>query len=408
LIAPSGCFLFETDEADDGYIFEPTSLNSAPVALVSNAPHRTLLGEAVSLSGEESYDPEGTAISYRWDFQSRPAESAATLAGADQMVVSFVADVTGPYTVRLTVSDGELSASTTASLVATPLPTVTALEPNHGTAGTVVKIVGMDFQWDFSEDAVYFNGVEAVVTGFTPTWLIMAAPTSTTGPVELVTMGHTVMGPVFTYDDDTPQFGVNLMANPSFESATLVGSLPDDAGYWQGDVTESVDASDPDASAAGITPADGQRMLKFIATTVGAASPQWTNSELFQSVDLQAFAADIAAGDVVIEIAAKFNRVVGDAETDTRFAVVAQAYSGDPSTLLDQWRNGQSLAQRSVGVTHDQPGTWLPASFDMTLPAQTGFVLVWLAAVEDIVNDGTAPEYDGHFADAASLIVRQP
>ncbi len=409
LAAMSGCFLFESGEDNgDGYIYEPVTLNDAPVVAVSVSSTRVLLDETVSVSGEGSYDPEGSGITYRWEFVVRPEGSIAAVSGADQMVASFVADVAGEYQIRLTVSDGDLSSSGTEWVRAYPLPTITGLDPTSGVAGTVVKIIGTDISWDFLEDAVFFNGVEATVTGLTSTWLVMAAPASTTGPVVLSTMGHTVEGPIFVYEDDEPQFGVNLLGNPSFETAPLIGWLPDVAGVWQGDVTQSVGADDTDAAADGITPVAGDRMLKFVSSTVGAASPQWNSSETFQIVDLRRFDTEIAEGDVVIDAEAQFNRVTGDAETDARFGLVVRAYAGNPDTFHDQWRAVAHLAHEAVAVIHDQPGTWVQRALEMTLPAETGFVLVWLTAIEDVVNDGEAPEFDGHFADAARLVVRQP
>ncbi len=114
LAAMSGCFLFESGEDNgDGYIYEPVTLNDAPVVAVSVSSTRVLLDETVSLSGEGSYDPEGSGITYRWEFVVRPEGSIAAVSGADQMVASFVADVAGEYQIRLTVSDGDLSSSGT-------------------------------------------------------------------------------------------------------------------------------------------------------------------------------------------------------------------------------------------------------------------------------------------------------
>jgi hypothetical protein len=407
----SGCWLLGGDDGYDGddYIYEPLSVNSAPVAVISDSPSRVLVGGAATLSGEESYDPDGASLTYQWDFSSRPDGSTATLVNADQVVVSFTADVSGEYEVRLTVSDCQASGSITEAVACRPLPTVTALEPPSGPAGTVVRIVGTDFYWDFVEDAVFFNGVEATVTGWTETWLIMAAPEGgTTGPVELLTMGQMVVGPVYTYGDAAPQFGENLVANPSFEEGTAVGWLVDGPGYWQGDVTASVGADDAQAIVDGITPLGGDKMLKFVSSTVGAPSPQWNSSELFQIVDLRSFGSAIAAGNVIVDAGVAFNRVAGDAETDTRFALVVRAYAGDPTTLKDQWLAGEYLTQEAVALIHDQPGTWIRSGLEMTLPAGTQFVLVWLTAVENVTNDGVAPEYDGHFADMVSLSVRAP
>ncbi|ABC81974.1 PKD domain-containing protein [Anaeromyxobacter dehalogenans] len=86
-----------------------TSQNLAPVA-AAGADREGSRGIAVALDGRASSDPDGDAITHAWTLVARPDGSAAALTGAALAQASFTPDVYGAYVVRLTVSDGVLSA----------------------------------------------------------------------------------------------------------------------------------------------------------------------------------------------------------------------------------------------------------------------------------------------------------
>jgi hypothetical protein len=48
--------------------------------------------------------------------------------------------------------------------------------------------------------------------------------------------------------------------------------------------------------------------------------------------------------------------------------------------------------------------TWEELSIDLILPSNTDFVAIRVDAFEDVFNDLTTGEFDGHFADAVSLV----
>ena len=81
---------------------------SAILPPVANAgPNQNVnAGDAVSLNGRDSYDPQGRPLTYRWSMLSIPIGSQAQLAGANTVSPSFVTDVGGLYSAQLVVNDG--------------------------------------------------------------------------------------------------------------------------------------------------------------------------------------------------------------------------------------------------------------------------------------------------------------
>ena len=95
----------------------------APTAVVSTAPTR-MAGATVVLDGGDSRSVLARPLSYRWVLESRPAGSAALLAGAETRWARFDADRPGDYIVVLQVHDG-VQASPPARATVSVLPTDT-------------------------------------------------------------------------------------------------------------------------------------------------------------------------------------------------------------------------------------------------------------------------------------------
>lgn len=89
---------------------EPVVVNRAPVAQIAGPIGAVEAGAQVSLSAEGSTDPDGNKLTYTWRSQD-----GQTVTGQDKAVVTFTAPESATaqqYEVSLTVSDGELSSTT--------------------------------------------------------------------------------------------------------------------------------------------------------------------------------------------------------------------------------------------------------------------------------------------------------
>ena len=109
--------------APDLKAYVTTSATTSNVGLVS-----VLRGDVV-----------GSQFSYAWSLTSKPANSSATLTGANAASPKFTPDVVGSYVATLTVSDGSSNTSLTsitltAALALPGMPTIGAATPDDSTA----------------------------------------------------------------------------------------------------------------------------------------------------------------------------------------------------------------------------------------------------------------------------------
>jgi chitinase len=84
---------------------------NAPPTAAPGGDRDVSVGDAVALDAG-AVDPDGEVISYAWTLASKPAGSAASLAGADTATPELVPDVAGWYVIALVVSDAGGTAPT--------------------------------------------------------------------------------------------------------------------------------------------------------------------------------------------------------------------------------------------------------------------------------------------------------
>jgi hypothetical protein len=190
--------------------------------------------------------------------------------------------------------------------------------------------------------------------------------------------------------------GENLLGNGGFEAARATGTWPTICGQWGGDKAELLRAQQ------GVAPCEGQRMMRFHHTNY--SRPDVSNgAQVLQVIDVSNFREAIRAGRARVVASARFNRVAGDAQTDTQFALSLLAHSGSPAQHA---RLKEPIRLQSTWIVTDaNPGTWEKLTASMPLPADTGFLAIQLMALEDIFNDAAGVEFDGHYVDDAFLTV---
>jgi len=198
----------------------------------------------------------------------------------------------------------------------------------------------------------------------------------------------------------------NLLVNGGFETITSTSGccdsypgchLPNGYGYWRSDESIIVGAD------LGIQPFTGSHMLRFLSSTPCGPSISFTGCELFQIIDLRQFAPEIASSKGKLVASAQFNRVHIDSQTDTRFLLDLYAYDGPPSSFQAKFSQDELASAISWIDTDSDGSTWQTASVQLCLPAGTFYAAIRIAAAENVFNDSTDPEFDGHFADDVTV-----
>jgi hypothetical protein len=201
----------------------------------------------------------------------------------------------------------------------------------------------------------------------------------------------------------------NLVANPGFETVeNTSGGPPSIYGDWNGDYSAII------GTTSGITPLGGSKMLQFKGTSHNDGG-SGNSCEIFQIVDITSCLSLISSGSAVATASAYFNRVAGDAQTDTAFNLILMAYDGSPSTFPSRWNSStydSALTYCNAGglLSDGLVGTWEQLDAPpLNLPTSTTFLVIDISASEDVFNDYSYPEFDGHFADNISLqVVPEP
>ena len=72
---------------------------------------KTLINEAVNLSAEDAYDPDGDTLTFNWQLLQKPKGSIAKISNPDRVNATINTDQQGIYQIRLNISDGNTSKS---------------------------------------------------------------------------------------------------------------------------------------------------------------------------------------------------------------------------------------------------------------------------------------------------------
>jgi PKD repeat protein len=142
-----------------------------PVAQFNYTPEKPLANETVVFDASASYDPDGTIVSYKWDFgDGSPIETLPT------PLVEHTYSEPGNYTVTLVVTDNETLQDSTISVVTviyyptasftysptTPIvgETVTFNASNSQPNGGVI----VNYKWDFGDGSPITNTTTPITT----------------------------------------------------------------------------------------------------------------------------------------------------------------------------------------------------------------------------------------------------
>jgi len=144
------------------FLQPPTASNQPPTASFSFAPSPATVGSAVSFNASASTDPDGSVISFLWDFDSN-GTTDATGVSATRTFSSA-----GTYQVRLTVTDDDGATATVTQPVAVIVaanqpPTASfSFAPSPATVGSAVSFNAgastdpdgsiISFLWDFDSN----------------------------------------------------------------------------------------------------------------------------------------------------------------------------------------------------------------------------------------------------------------
>jgi len=98
----------DNDELTDTTSADATVLNRPPVAIFTESAETVLTGEPIFFNASDSYDPDGTVVSYFWDFGDGTNATGVTTNH------SYVDNST--YTVTLTVTDDDGGTNSTTAV----------------------------------------------------------------------------------------------------------------------------------------------------------------------------------------------------------------------------------------------------------------------------------------------------
>ncbi|MEA2203723.1 MAG: hypothetical protein QOE77_499 [Blastocatellia bacterium] len=250
----------------------PAAVNQPPTVSAGLDQAITLTAAPISLNGNAADDglPLGSSVSVVWTQTSGPA--AATFGNPDNAITSIQFSVAGTYVLRLTASDGALSASD--EVVVTVTPANVAPTVNAGADQTTLLSQGAALNGSVSDDGL------PGTSGLTTTWSMLSG----SGTVSFVNPNVTVTNAQFSA---TGTYVLRLTASDSQFSAA-------------DDITVQVNDNVPLPTVGITAPADGAELTAPALVTGSVSNGSWTLEYRLNTDDIWSAVAE-RSGDTALD-----------------------------------------------------------------------------------------------------------
>ena len=151
---------------DWDYVVPPPPEDQPPIAKFTFDPEKPRVGENIHFDSGDSDDPDGTIVSYEWDFGN---------ASTTGMQVTHTYNEAGNYTVNLTVTDND-GLTNSINQTVTIGPYISSIDPSSGAPGITMTIEG----WNFDDIPVFqyvtFGSNNADTIEWTDNQIIVRVP----------------------------------------------------------------------------------------------------------------------------------------------------------------------------------------------------------------------------------------
>ncbi len=238
--------------------------NQAPTA-DAGQDQSVVKGTEVTVDGSNSSDPDGDSLTFTWEMMSQPGGSNVTFGTVSNATASVKPDVAGTYTLKLTVSDGDLSDEDTVDIEATnQMPTADAGSDSSVHAGNDIELDGTNSN-DPDGDSLDYS------------WQVVDQPAGASPSLSDDTTGKPTLTP-----DIPGEFEVELTVDDGNATAsetvviTATNQAPTaDAG--SGATTHISDSVTLDASGSSDPDGDTLGYNWEVVEQPSGASPTWSN-----------------------------------------------------------------------------------------------------------------------------------
>lgn len=186
------------------------------------------------------------------------------------------------------------------------------------------------------------------------------------------------------------------LADSGFESGLMnrEGAIPKTA--WYGDVFDVTERF------SGVIPLEGNRMLRFVKSTVEPEDA----CELYQIVDLLSVSEVISRRRMAVEASAFFNAIKDEElENDYAFGITVFAFTENPAVQPHvwpmRWEHALTFSGSQTRADTDLK-SWQEVRTRLPLPADAKYLVVQLVAIRTDTEE-TEEEFPGQFVDKVAL-----